>query len=314
LNNLPARKDLKVKRNLNIAIIGAGRLGTALGFYIASKKINNIKIAAITARTDSTLSKVKEVMGRHGRGILFTLNNNEAVREANCIFICTPDDLISKTCETIYKSIKNHKKERVVIHFSGAKSLKEIEVAAKIGDHIASMHPLKSFASTQQAIETIENTEYGVTYTDREGREATGILVGALKGESIFIDDDKKPVYHAAACMASNYIVTLMDCAVYMNEKIGIRSEDAIKGLTKLAEGTIKNIKNLGTKKSLTGPIARGDNRTLEEHLRLLKNIMSDKDVQIYRIMGLRTAFIARENGWIDGETYQKMQDILTGK
>jgi predicted short-subunit dehydrogenase-like oxidoreductase (DUF2520 family) len=300
-----------MKKNLSIAIIGTGRLGTALGFYIASKKIDKIKLVAATTRTGDSLKKIKKTIGRYGRDTIFTLDNNEAIKTSNCIFICTPDDLISKTCEEIYKDIGNNEKERVVIHFSGAKTLKAIEAASKKGDHVASIHPMRSFASIQQGIEKIENTEYGITYMDSEGREVTEAIVRALKGQSIFVSDDKKPVYHAAACVASNYIVTLMDYAVHMNESIGIRREEAIKGLTKLAEGTLENIRELGTKKSLTGPIARGDSSTLEEHLRMLKEIFSEKEVQLYSIAGLRTAIIARENGWIDGGTFRKLQGIL---
>jgi predicted short-subunit dehydrogenase-like oxidoreductase (DUF2520 family) len=303
-----------MNKNLEIAIIGAGRLGTTIGFYITSKKIEKIKVVAITARTRQTLKRAKKTIGRHGGDIIFTLDNKKAVEKANCIFICTPDDLISKTCENIYRNIDNDKKERIVIHFSGSRSLKDIGAAAKNGDHVASIHPLKSFASIKHAIKTLENTEYGITYLDREGKEAAELLVNALSGGSIFVEDDKKPVYHAAACIASNYLVALMDYALYMNEKIGIRRENSIKGLLGLAEGTINNIKSFGTKKSLTGPIARGDTGTIEDHLKIFKGVMKKEDTVIYRVMGLRTAHMAKENGLIDEETFCNLKDILKSK
>jgi len=177
---------------------------------------------------------------------------------------------------------------------------------------ILSIHPLKSFASIPGAIKTLKGTEYGITFnTPGEGSLARSI-VKILGGHSIIVEDSKKPLYHAAACIASNYLVTLIDYAVYINEKIGIKPEDSIKGLLSLVEGTVKNIGEAGTKKSLTGPIARGDTGTIEDHIKNFTTThFSKEDTEIYRLMGKKTAGIAKKNGWIGDRTYKDLINIL---
>ncbi len=303
-------------KEINIAIIGAGRLGTTLAYIIASKKKKNIKIISISSPTQKNLERAKKILGELSKKIQFTKSNKKAVIKTNCIFICTPDDSIKKVCRELFnkkKPIKTkQKKENVfVIHFSGSKPLKELESAKKTGSGTLSIHPLKSLASIPGAIKTIKNTEYGITYTTPEEEKIAKTIVKTLGGNIIIVEDSKKPLYHAAACVASNYLVALIDYAVYINQKIGIKPQDSIKGLLSLAKGTIENIGETGTKKSLTGPIARGDTGTLKDHMENFKKYLSEKDAEIYKLMGIKTASIAKQNKWIENKTYNELTDIL---
>ena len=169
----------------------------------------------------------------------------------------------------------------------------------------------RTLKNAEKAIKTIGGTEYGITYIDREGEETVKRIVDLLEGNSIFVKDDTKPIYHAAACIASNYLVTLIDYAVYINEKIGIEPQASTRGLLNLIEGTVQNIKKMGTKKSLTGPIARGDAGTIKDHLEMFNNILEKRDTEVYRLMGKKTADLARENEWIDNRIYKKLIDFF---
>ena len=236
-------------KKTNIAIIGAGRLGTTLAYIIASKNNENINIVSISSPTQKSLNRAKKTLGDFSKKILFTKNNTKAAEEANHIFICTPDDIIKTVCRELFDQKKQTKENLFVIHFSGSKSLVDLKTAQKAGAETLSIHPLKAFASIPGAIKTIKNTEYGITYTTREGKKCAKKIVEILKGHTIDVQDNKKPLYHAAACIASNYLVTLIDYAVYINKKAGISPEDSIKGLLSLIEGTVKNISENGTKK-----------------------------------------------------------------
>ena len=301
-------------KKINIAIIGAGRMGTTIAYTIASKNQKNIKIISLSTPTKKSLDRAKKILGNFSKKILFTNNNKKAAAEANCIFICTPDDIIKTVCKEIFNknNPRNTNKENIfAVHFSGSKPLKDLESARKAGAGTLSLHPLKSFASIPAAIKTIKNTEYGITYNTPEGEKLAKKIVETLGGCSIIVEDSKKPLYHAAACVASNYLVTLIDYAVYINEKAGIKPEDSIKGLLSLIEGTVKNISGGGTKRSLTGPIARGDTGTILNHMKNFKENLSDKDTEIYRLMGKKTAEIAKQNGWIDNKVYNELINIL---
>jgi len=301
---------------INIAIIGAGRLGTTIAYTITSKNKKNIKIISISSPTQKSLDRAKKTLGGSAKKILFTKKNKEAAAEANCIFICTPDDAIKKVCGELFDrkkqaKIKQKKETVFVIHFSGSKPLKDLESARIAGAGTLSIHPLKSLASIPVAIKTMKNTEYGITYNTPEEEALAETIVEILGGHSIIVEDSKKPLYHAAACVASNYLVTLIDYAVCINEKIGIKPEDSIKGLLSLVKGTLKNISETGTKKSLTGPIARGDTETVKDHMKNFKEHLSDKDAEIYKLMGKKTAGIAKQNGWIENKTYNEFIDML---
>jgi predicted short-subunit dehydrogenase-like oxidoreductase (DUF2520 family) len=300
---------MKKNHEIKIAIIGAGRLGTTLAYKIAAKRQKEIKIVSISSPTKKALNQAKKLLGRLSEKILFTKNNKEAAREANTIFICTPDDSIKTACREIFG--KKSKIPAFAVHFSGSKPLNDLESAKKAGAGILSIHPLKAFASISGAIKTLKGTEYGITYNTPQEEKLAKKIVDFLGGHSIIVADSKKPLYHAAACVASNYLVTLIDYAVYLNEVVGITPKESLKGLVSLAEGTLKNIGESGTKKSLTGPIARGDIGTVKDHIKSLKDNINEENIEIYMLMGRRTTEIAKQNDWIDDKTYKELINIF---
>jgi predicted short-subunit dehydrogenase-like oxidoreductase (DUF2520 family) len=323
---------------LKICIIGSGRLGSTLAYAIANANSLQASIVSISSRSDKTLSAVKELLGNSANKIFFTHDNLCAAQKSNCIFICTPDDEIEKTCREIFETGQAVNDKRAgdaslegkglreksdigitnpagmtVIHFSGSKKTNILSSANKAGASVACMHPLKSFASPAEAIKTLEGTLYGVTYekNDIKAKKSINILSSLLKGSIIFVENDKKTLYHACACIASNYLVSLMDFATDAGSEVGLDPRVFLGGLVNLSEGTLLNIKKLGTKKALTGPIARGDVSTISEHMETLKCLKREDIKELYEIMGEKTAKIALENNWINSEIYDELVKIL---
>ncbi|MEI7615264.1 MAG: DUF2520 domain-containing protein, partial [Actinomycetota bacterium] len=214
--------------------------------------------------------------------------------------------------ECIRSGIKNPA-EMTVFHFSGSKKTNILDSAGKAGASVACMHPLKSFASPIEAAKTLENTLYGVTYerNDARAKKNTEILLTVLKGRNIYVENDKKTLYHACACIASNYLVTLLDFAVEVGAETGLDPEIFLSGLINLSEGTLVNIKKSGTKKALTGPIARGDISTIREHAERINTLNREDIKELYAFMGKKTAKIALENTWINDKTYNELVKIF---
>ncbi|MFO7929682.1 MAG: DUF2520 domain-containing protein [Candidatus Humimicrobiaceae bacterium] len=296
-------------KNLKITIVGAGRVGTTIAHVLAKNRSTKAKLNCIVSRTDKSLKRAKDLVGK--KGITYSKDINGLLKQSNCILITTPDDLIEDVCGNIFtNSLKQE--GTFVIHFSGSKSLDVLSAAKQKGADTGCLHPIKSFASIKEAISTLKGTVFGITYSSQEMKEVLAYLVDFFGGSFIEVENNKKPLYHASACVASNYLVTLLNFAVEVNKKIGIKPEDSVKALMGLIEGTIDNIKKMGTKKSLTGPIARGDVGTIEEHLKNF-NQYFDKGANTYKFMGKETANIAYQNGWIDKETFEKLKKILEG-
>lgn len=302
---------MKKTTRINLCVIGAGRVGTTVSYTLAEKDLPNIKLKAISSRSMESLNRAKKILGSKAAGVIFTRENSKAVSLANCILICTPDDVINSVCSDIFKDKSKDFKNYYAIHFSGSKSLEVLNSARAAGAEIASIHPLKSFASIEEAIKSLPGTIFGVTYSSTESKKMAEFLVKSLGGEIIEVENNKKPLYHAAACVASNYLVTLINYAVLIHKKMGIKPEDSLKGLMGLVEGTISNIKKMGTEKSLTGPIARGDVGTIKEHIKSFNEFFSKEDSALYRMMGIETSKIAHQNKWIKESTVEELKEIL---
>jgi len=311
------KHTIKTKKK-NIFIIGAGRLGITLAAVFATKQAQDFKVRYIMSHSDKSLIKAKKIIGKHGEKIIFTKNIAEGIKDCSIIFICTPDDEIKKVCDSISKNAGLNLEGKYFIHFSGSKRLEVLKSAKNSGAHIASIHPMKSFASIEDSIRTIGGTVYGITFEkthlSRESVETGNLIkniVDSLGGTAIEVKNEDKALYHAAACVASNYLVSLVDYAVGINEKIGIRPEDSLKGLIGLIESTINNIKKLGTKKALTGPIARGDTGTIKEHLDSFKKNFEKNDYLLYKVLGVATSKIAYKNKWINKKTFEEFNAIF---
>ena len=324
--------------SLKICIIGSGRLGLALAYAIGNTNSQEAYIVSVSSRNNKTLSAAEELLANSPNKIFFTRDNLCAAQKANCIFICTPDDEIEKTCSEIFgagKSADSKKEDNIfldrekpwiksgniiknptgmtVIHFSGSKKTNILDSARKAGASVACMHPLKSFASPVEAAKTLENTLFGVTYdkNDIKVKKSIDILLALLKGKAVFVENDKKTLYHACACIASNYLVSLLDFASDAGSEVGLDPNIFLRGLVNLSEGTLLNIKELGTKKALTGPIARGDTHTVSEHIETLKGVNREDIKELYEIMGKKTAKIALENAWITDKTFNELVKTL---
>ena len=117
-----------------------------------------------------------------------------------------------------------------------------------------------------------------------------------MDGSVLEIEDRLRPLYHAAAVMASNYLVALLGAAEAMMIAAGAPREAAMPALSPLIRSTIDNALRLGPVAALTGPIQRGDAGTVAGHLEALTSA-PEPVTSLYRAAGLATLDIARRRG-----------------
>jgi predicted short-subunit dehydrogenase-like oxidoreductase (DUF2520 family) len=286
----------------NIAIIGLGKTGTAVGYLL--RKAGH-PVVAVTCSSHTFLHDRIRYTG----GKAFTADANaEAASLATCIFITTPDDSIAPVCREIVKKggIKPGDK---VIHMSGAGGLDLLESARKAGAKVASIHPLQSFADIEGAILNIPLSTFGIT-ADVNLREWSAELVRDLGGIPFEVPAEVKPLYHAAACMASNYLTTLINAAVEIYLSLGLSRDEATGALWPLIAGTLKNIEAKGSVQALTGPISRGDAGTIEEHLSVFREKLPVY-LPAYCAMGLLTLELSIKKNTITPESAEVIKIIL---
>lgn len=289
------------KRAYKFAIIGAGMVGTAIGFLL---KKSGHTIAAVADLSTPHLQRAKTYIGTTGYR-----DSAEAASLGDCILISTPDDRILEACTDLARRTSLEGKK--VFHMSGAGGLDLLEPAAKAGAAIASIHPLQSFSSIDGAIANIPGSYFGVT-TGVGAKQISTALVRDLKGIPLFISPAQKPLYHAAACIASNYLVSLMSVVESIYMAIGIKEKDARRAYLPLVYGSLKNVENQGCARALTGPIARGDAGTIEKHIEAFTGNLSHH-VPFYTELGKITVDLARQKGTLSVSQAQKIIALLKG-
>lgn len=283
----------------SINIIGCGKLGKTIGKLITQN--NTGKVLGIIC---SSLESGKKSVEYIGDGIAF--KNLDELPTADLYLITTKDDLIEEIANNLHTG-NVLKPGTIVLHCSGSLTSDVLDKVKKDKCFVASVHPIKSFANPERAILT-----FAGTYCAIEGDEhAISILtpffqkIGAI---TFPIKKENKSIYHAGGVIANNYLITLHYQAMQCYTKAGIDKEIAKKIVSMLMKDAFDNLNNSSHIQALTGPIQRGDIKTVSRHVSSLKqdsSLPTTKD--IYLSMGRGT--IPLTNHGLS--TKVKLMDVL---
>ncbi len=276
------------ERKDRFVIIGGGRVGTAVGHILERK---GETVTAVATRSETSLAQAAEFI----KGAAFTNDVVKAGKKGNAIIITTPDDLIADTCLSLVSGKAVKKGDRIV-HMSGALGLDILEPAEETGALTASVHPLQTFADVAGAVKKMRGSVFAVTTRDGGMEEWAARLVRKLGGEPVPLAEKDKTMYHVGAVMASNLLVALEHAAELVYQEIGMPGERALKALMPLVEGTVDNLKRLGTEQALTGPVARGDIGVLRRHLEYLEREDLEELMHVYVSLSLYALDLAEPN------------------
>jgi predicted short-subunit dehydrogenase-like oxidoreductase (DUF2520 family) len=167
------------------------------------------------------------------------------VGAAAVVLLCVPDAEIAPAAAAV--PVRDG---RLVGHVSGATTL------APLAPHEAfSLHPLMTVTSDAPA-GVFAGAGAAVAGSTDRAREQAEELATALGMTPIEVPDADRAAYHAAASIASNFLVTLQAAA----EQLLGHDRDV---LVPLVRATVENWAELGPERALTGPIARGDEATV---------------------------------------------------
>lgn len=234
-------------------LIGAGHVGRALGRVFAARGV-----FAVQDVLTRSLSSAQAAVGFIGAGR--AVDAIAALRPAGVWMLAVSDDRIGSTAAALARS--QDLRGAVAFHCSGAKASHELAPLREAGAHVASVHPVRSFADPAGVAAAFDGTFCGV-----EGDEAAlAQLVPAFEAigaRIVRIDAGAKTVYHAASVFASNYLVTVLDAALRAYEAAGIPEPVARELAGPLAGESLANVLRLGAARALSGPIARGDEDTV---------------------------------------------------
>jgi predicted short-subunit dehydrogenase-like oxidoreductase (DUF2520 family) len=212
-----------IPSDARVGVVGAGRVGTALA----------------AALRDAGVA----VEGPAGRG--------EVPRGCDAIVLCVPDAEIEAAAATVAGAAP------LTGHTSGATPLSALAPAGGAG---FGLHPLLSFAGGPAVF---TGAGCAVAGTTPEALALAAGLARVLGMTPFEIDDQGRAAYHAAASVASNFLVTLQAAAERIAAGAGLDRDEARQLLLPLIRRTVDNLAALGPERALTGPVARGDEATV---------------------------------------------------
>jgi predicted short-subunit dehydrogenase-like oxidoreductase (DUF2520 family) len=207
--------------------------------------------------------------GRVGSAVSARLSERgfATTEDAGLVLLCVPDSAIPEVARGIAAG-------PWVAHVSGATTLDALDPHRRR----FSVHPLQTF-TRERGPEQLDGAWAAITADDEEGRAVARWLAETLGLKPFELADESRPLYHAGAAVASNYLVTLHEVAADLFRGAGAPPE----ALVPLMRRTIDN----GFE--LTGPIERGDWETVEAHRRAIRAARPELE-PIYDVLAEATA------------------------
>jgi len=244
---------------MDIAVVGAGRVGTAVAVAL---RTTGHDVVAVSGGSATAARAARYLPG------VPVLASSEAARRASVVVLAVPDGALPSVVSELAAD-NAFRDAGWAVHVSGAATLEVLDPAAAAGAHRLSLHPLQTFPTAEHAVERLRGAGIAVTSDDDEG-EAFGMSLAADMGGVPFrLQDQARPLYHAAAVFASNYLVAVSAVAADLFAAAGI--EDPAAVMLPLQRATLENIQRLGPGTALTGPAVRGELTTIERNLAALR-------------------------------------------
>ncbi len=240
----------------SLAIIGAGRVGRALG-----RRLRELgwKIGAVVTRSEASARRAVRFIGAGKACAGLT----RQILASRVVLIATPDDEIAVVAQELARIGGEELRGRIVLHTSGAMDSAVLNAVQQQGAKVGSLHPLQSFSGV--AVPSLEGKVFTVEGEVQAVRMARRIA-RALGGSPVRILGSKKLLYHAAAAMAAGHVLAVEEAATQLLVSTGMRRSEAVRALLPLTRQVLENFERLGPRAAWTGPLSRGDYKVVRAH------------------------------------------------
>ena len=241
-----------------------------------------------------------EVVGLHGKrpsGVATSTGNIPAdAARANVVMVCVRDPQLDDALAEVTAAAADGRIGRgaVVLHTSAIAEPAGLRTLTAKGFPGGTFHPLVPFSDPEVSAELLRKGWIGID-GENAAKNASRRLAGHLGARTLEIPPGKKPAYHAAAVMASNFPVVLASVAGHLLHDIGIPDASAYQAVESLMSGALANMKQALPDDALTGPVVRGDLETVSKHLRALQ--AHEVPFEVYRSLSAAAAEIAQRRG-----------------
>ncbi len=285
---------------LRVGIVGAGRVGAVLG---AALRRAGHDIVAVSAVSD--LSRLRAEALLPGVPILAV---PEVAAGADLVVLAVPDDVLPALAAGLAGTGAIHAGQ-FVAHPSGRYGVEVLEAAEDVGAIPLALHPVMTFTGTSVDLARLADCPFGVTSAESV-RPVVEALVVEMGGEPVWVPEEARGLYHAAIVFGANYLMTVVLQSLELLREAGIAEPQRL--MAPLLSASLDNALRHGDA-ALTGPVARGDARTVAEHLDRMSDL-SPVVTDAYRSLARLTADRAVAAGLIDLSAAQELLGVLARK
>src|ERR1700687_5017726 len=244
-----------------LAIVGAGRVGRALG-----RRLRELgwHIGAVVARTEASARRAVRFIGSGSAHA----GMPRRILASTVIFTATPDGAIAEVASELARVGAEELRGKVVLHTSGAQDAGVLSPVRDCGAATGSMHPLQTFSGV--AVPPLEGRLFAIEGDVMAVRTARKIA-RALGGAPLPIDAPDKPLYHAACTLAAGHALVVAEAAIQLMMSLGLKRGEATRALLPMTRQVLQNCERLGPRAAWTGPLARGDHDVVAAHVNALQ-------------------------------------------
>jgi predicted short-subunit dehydrogenase-like oxidoreductase (DUF2520 family) len=229
--------------------------------------------------------------------------------------LCVPDGVVAEVAIQLGAEMRAPIGGRrpVVAHTSGATSVSALLPCEEAGAATLVFHPLQTFSGPLTGATRFTGAGVAVTpgLAQPDAAGTMGMrLAGILGMRPFFLADDKRGLYHAAATVACNYLVTLEYLAHELFVKAGVPERVTLSLFLPLVRATLENLAARGPVDALTGPLSRGDAATVVGHLEALA-ADAPEILPTYRALGLATLDLVAARHEVDPTVLARLHGLL---
>jgi predicted short-subunit dehydrogenase-like oxidoreductase (DUF2520 family) len=228
-----------------LALVGPGRAGTTVAAALVARGWRVVAVAGRRVDAPSTRAAARRFDAP-------AVEVADAGTGADLVIVATPDRAIDAVATELAATVRE---DALVIHLSGARGL---EALAALPGRVGALHPLQTIPTVEAGLDRLAGSWCAVA-----GDAQVRALAEALELHPFELADAERARYHAAACIASNHLVALL-------EQVRAVAPVPVEAFFPLVRATVENVAELGPAAALTGPVARGDVATVRAHLEAL--------------------------------------------
>lgn len=276
-----------------IDIIGTGRMAFALMNALSHF---GYQVSSVVGRNTDKLSQFKNQFNVNA----VKLDSNFSSK-ADVVFLAVSDDAISDVAGILGTGDGN-----ILVHTSGAQDVDILQVAEKKGWKVASFHPLQTIP------EDAEPEIFRDVYISLCGNTETCLVLSkiakSIGAHPYDVSSAEKQKLHVAAVLTSNYMAALVKAAETFLDNPTIKTEQL---LGPLMEKSLREILQKGPDKALTGPISRGDIKTIDKHLQIIKKTNQQDLYELYKTLGRYALQATKDDNRLSHEKEKELEQFL---